>query len=108
MNMNENEEMIEDITEVEEVIPTNNEQINSNEVVTEQVISDFIDEVVTDNNSSAENVESLSESEPQQQVETKKKSKAPALIILFILLILDIAAITIYIIGIDKVISFIK
>lgn len=108
MNMNENEEMIEDITEVEEAVPTSNEQTNSNEVVTEQVINDSTNEVIADNNSSAENVDILSESAPQQQVETKKKSKAPALIILFILLILDIAAIAIYIIGIDKVISFIK
>ena len=52
---------------------------------------------------SANDYETVNES-----ISEKKKNKTPIIILLSILLLLDLAALVIYIIGIDKVVSFIK
>lgn len=48
------------------------------------------------------------ESNKEEAVVTPKKRKAPLIILLSILLVIDVAALVIYIIGVDKILSFIK
>lgn len=50
----------------------------------------------------------LSETVTEEDNEEPPKKKAPIIILLSIFLLIDIAALVIYIIGIDKVLSFIK
>ena len=44
----------------------------------------------------------------EEVAEVAKKSKTPLIVLLSILLVLDVAALVIYLIGFDKVFSFIK
>ena len=61
-----------------------------------------------DENINIENADNSVAASTEVISEVKKKKKAPLIVLLVILLILDIAALVIYIIGIDKVLSFIK
>lgn len=84
---------------------------NINEEQTES--SNENQSVVLENNNSEEKTTKVgekteSEAVEQSMDETKKKSKMPLIILLSILLVIDIAALVIYIIGIDKVLGFIK
>lgn len=94
-----NEEMIEDIVEVEETISSSSQTIEEDTANPE---------ILVDKNTGEGMQNIIHTEESAEQVIVKKKSKVLPLIILFTLLILDIVAIAIYIIGIDKVISFIK
>lgn len=112
----------DDITadkKIDDVILTeNNESINLNESVVLEASNVNTDEhenqsVVLENNigeeKTTENVEKPeSETVEPSMVEIKKKSKMPLIILLSILLVIDVAALVIYIIGIDKVLGFIK
>lgn len=97
--MIESEEMIEEIDEVEESTDT------SQSVVEDSTTGEIIEEKIMD---ISEETDSSVTVEASNEIVVKKKSKVLPLIILFTLLVLDIAAIAIYIIGIDKVLSFIK
>lgn len=112
----------DDITsdkKIDDVILTeNNESINLNESVVLEASNVNTDEhenqsVVLENNigeekTTKEGEKTESEAVEQSMDETKKKSKMPLIILLSILLVIDIAALVIYIIGIDKVLGFIK
>ena len=112
----------DDITadkKIDDVILTEkDENINLNESVVLEASNVNTDEqenqsVVLENNigeeKTTENVEKPeSETVEPSMVEIKKKSKMPLIILLSILLVIDVAALVIYIIGIDKVLGFIK
>ena len=73
-----------------------------------KLIYDYIigNDIEKENNvETGENIQNESLKTPEKM---SKNKKIPLLILLFVLLILDIAALVIYIIGIDKVFSFIK
>ncbi len=55
-----------------------------------------------------EEVKAEETKQEEQEAVKPKKRKAPIIVLLSILLVLDVAALVIYIIGIDKVLSFIK
>ena len=105
----ENEEVLEEIEE----IPT--EEVKDDNIVVEQDLTledneskDNQEEVL--NVDGEENVSEAKEDAPQEETTEYEyhKNKVPIIIILSILLVLDIAALVIYLIGIDKVVSFIK
>lgn len=121
--MDTNVDMIEEIEEIE----TPEEQIDNSDVVINQDISvaeetkseeiPVIEEVEEKNNLENNEIDvnepneekQNAEEEPKEETnELPSKSKAPAIVILSVLLVLDIAALVIYMIGIDKVISFVK
>ena len=104
---NNNEEMIDVINESEEL--TSGANVNESEQAQIQDASEL---------KSEEEVMDITEDKPVEEASDdesalinsvyKKKSKVPLLVILSILLVLDIAALVIYLIGIEKVLSFIK
>lgn len=101
-NIETNEEIIEDINEVESA----KEESLDDTVVLEDISkiddSEFKEEVSSDS-------EEITDEAVEEYIKKdKKKKKTLLIIILSILLVLDIAALVIYIIGIDKVIGFIK
>ena len=107
--MNNNEELIEEINDVMEEVGTNvnttNTVNNTNTVVENQ------DNSINQTPTSLDNETTQASSEPESALDEEyisSKSKVPILVILSILLVIDIAALVIYIIGIDKVLSFIK
>ncbi len=120
--MDTKEEMIEEIEDIEmpEEIDTNDVVINQDISVAEETKSEeipVIEEVEEKNGLENNEIdvnepneeEQLAEEEPKEKInELPSKSKAPAIIILSVLLVIDVAALVIYMIGIDKVISFIK
>lgn len=129
--MDTKEEMIEEIEEMEDLstdskenVETRTEEVKPDVSVVEPVIEDAtLEPVLNDNvNTTDEQLadkkqdkkeeiapEQKEEIPQEEQVkETPKKNKAPLIVLLSILLVLDIAALVIYIIGIEKVISFIK
>lgn len=129
--MDTKEEMIEEIEEMEDLstdskenVETRTEEVKPDVSVVEPVIEDAaLEPVLNDNvNTTDEQLadkkqdkkeeiapEQKEEIPQEEQVkETQKKNKAPLIVLLSILLVLDIAALVIYIIGIEKVISFIK
>lgn len=98
--MDNKEEMIEDLDIVETV---------SEETIKFEPITEPVNEVVNAEVSEETSAEEAQVQEEQQEIVVEpKKSKVPLLVFLIILLILDIAALVIYIIGIDKVLGFIK
>lgn len=100
------EEVLSDIPTVLENNDSSvsNQKINSDNNTNENIVSDnSINENDTDKLDSTINYETVNES-----LNEKKKSKAPLIILLSILLFIDIVALIIYIIGVDKIISFIK
>lgn len=123
--MDTNVDMIEEIEDIE--TPEEQEKIDTSDVVINQDISvaeetksegiPVIEEVEEKNNLENNEMDvnepneekQIAEEEPKEEAnELPSKSKAPAIVILSVLLVLDIAALVIYMIGIDKVISFIK
>ena len=100
------EEVLSDIPTVLENNDSSvsNQKINSDNNTNENIVSDnSFNENDTDKLDSTINYETVNES-----LNEKKKSKAPLIILLSILLFIDIVALIIYIIGVDKIISFIK
>ncbi len=132
--MDTKEDMIEEMDEMEDLsIDSKTEEPQAEEThidipIVESVIEEDIlpaeakEETMSENESEDENNNSeevsdsktleenndLDKEKDETAEELPKKSKVPAIVILSILLILDIAALVIYIIGIEKVISFIK
>lgn len=108
--MDTNTDMIEEIEEVETTENNDDEFVD----ITKENINDKSDIV---ENEEKETVNDINEQEKTGEQETEEtenevilpsRNKKPIIIILSILLVLDIAALVIYLIGIDKVISFIK
>lgn len=100
------EEVLSDIPTVLENNDSSvsNQKINSDNNTNENIVSDnSVNENDTDKLDSTISYETVNES-----LNEKKKSKAPLIILLSILLFIDIVALIIYIIGVDKIISFIK
>lgn len=122
--MDAKDEMIEEIEDIEEIDDTSKKEEVSGEkendtpnldepVIEEPIIGNDItienETKLEDEEVKEEKVEEKStEKEDNNQVVEPKKNKAPLIVLLSILLVLDIAALVIYIIGIEKVISFIK
>lgn len=101
-NIETKEEMIEDINEVESA----KEESLDDTVVLEDISkiddSEFKEEVSSDS-------EEITDEAVEEYIKKdKKKKKTLLIVILSILLVLDIAALVIYLIGIDKVLGFIK
>ncbi len=84
--------------------------IIKDEVVPEEVSKSLDDkeDLKEENKPDENNQNSIDENKEVDLQDLPKKSKAPILVLLSILLALDIAALVIYIIGVEKVISFIK
>lgn len=87
------------------------------EVIKEEIVEDkkeapeLKDEIIEESKEeSKEETLSLSndEKENNEVIIEDKKSKVPLIIILSVLLVLDLLALAIYMIGIDKVLNFIK
>ena len=103
---NNNEEMIDVINESEELTSGANAESeqaqiqDASELKSEEEVMDITEDKPVEDASDDESalINSV----------YKKKSKVPLLVILSILLVLDIAALVIYLIGIEKVLSFIK
>jgi len=130
--MDTKEEMIEEIDVMEDLSidsKTEDETKNENTKIETEVSIPVIEEEILPseiNNDNEENKveeeknendeekvaktseESLNNEQEKQVEELPKKNKTPLIILLSVLLVLDIAALVIYIIGIEKVISFIK
>lgn len=87
----------------QEINSDNNTNTNENIVSDNDVNENIVSEKDTDKLDSTISYETVNES-----LNEKKKSKAPLIILLSILLFIDIVALIIYIIGVDKIISFIK
>lgn len=122
--MDTKEEVLEEINDVEEineeitpdkkieevVVPT--EEPAEMSISNDAVVNEPVVQINEDDNNISEIVKETSEDKPlnnqEKEVVKEKKSKAPLIVILSILLALDIAALVIYIIGIDKVLGFIK
>ncbi len=112
--LNENNDITEEskeevLSDIPTVLENNdssvsNQKINSDNNTNENIVSDnSVNENDTDKLDSTISYETVNES-----LNEKKKSKAPLIILLSILLFIDIVALIIYIIGVDKIISFIK
>lgn len=97
--MDTNEEMIEEINEVEE---------SKSENLDDTVVLDDISKI--DNvESNSENSDLITDEAVEEYIKAEDKKKKKLIIaILTILLVFDIAALVIYMIGVDKVIGFIK
>lgn len=97
--MDTNEEMIEEINEVEE---------SKSENLDDTVVLDDISKI--DNvESNSENSDLITDEAVEEYIKAEGKKKKKLIIaILTILLVFDIAALVIYMIGVDKVIGFIK
>ena len=112
--LNENNDITEEskeevLSDIPTVLENNdssvsNQKINGDNNTNENIVSDnSVNENDTDKLDSTISYETVNES-----LNEKKKSKAPLIILLSILLFIDIVALIIYIIGVDKIISFIK
>lgn len=91
------EPIIKEDTLPEESI--NNDMVVENKLKEESNVAD---------ETTASEIQEEKKEETNSEHELSKKSKTPVIIILSVLLVLDIAALVVYIIGIEKVISFIK
>ena len=100
------DEVLEDIEEIEEIEDTPKEDEIKNDVANTKNVSENNSDKV-DNNKGLEKTEVISDN---SLISSEKKSNKKVLIItlLSILLVIDVAALVIYLIGIEKVISFIK
>ena len=96
-NIETKEEIIEDINEVEE------------ESLDDTVVLDDISKMDKVEETDSENGDLITDEAIEEYIKTESRKKKKLIIaILSILLVLDIAALVIYIIGVDKVIGFIK
>ena len=104
MDTNNKDEMIEELEEIvdESTVDESNKTIEDivEEPLNRQESNDDSNKISDDKEKQYEMVD--------QSLNQKKKSKAPIIVLLSIFLIIDIAALVIYIIGVDKVIEFIK
>lgn len=95
---------------LEDVTVNDNDEIKENvEVQTSEIINENNEEkidVIKDNESNEE--QKGYETVEQNLNEKPKKNNVPLIIFLSVLLVIDIAALVIYLIGIEKVLSFIK
>lgn len=93
--------------------------INAEENISNSIVENPDEVTVKDENSIQTESSDLSlnkenkdgdkiENNEESSIEKQKKSKVPLIIFLSILLIIDIAALVIYLIGIEKVLVFIK
>ena len=110
--MDNKEEMIEEINDVSEVNDIKpsinlrddksetsiNEDANNNELAIEDINSS------NTSNVTSEEIDLNIDNIPKENI--KVRSKAPIIIILSVLLFLDLAALVIYLIGVDKVLQF--
>lgn len=112
-----NEDVIEDIEDIEEIEETPKENDESSKINTasneEELVSDDVILEDTSNNDNSETDSKTSDAEETLDnevlnAEKKNNKKIPIIVLLSILLVIDIAALVIYLIGIEKVISFIK
>ena len=105
MDTNSKDEMIEELEEIvdESTVDESNKTNEENDKTA--VIEDIVEEPLDkqESNDKEKQYEMV-----DQSLNQKKKSKAPIIVLLSIFLIIDIAALVIYIIGVDKVIEFIK
>ena len=105
MDTNSKDEMIEELEEIvdESAVDESNKTNEENDKTA--VIEDIVEEPLDkqESNDKEKQYEMV-----DQSLNQKKKSKAPIIVLLSIFLIIDIAALVIYIIGVDKVIEFIK
>ena len=101
--MNNNEELMEEINDIVDENINIESQKKDNQEIRENTIVPNVE--ISYNTISVDNEELIV---PPAGEYEPSKSKTPLLIILSFLLVLDIAALVIYIIGIDKVLSFIK
>ncbi len=141
MDTNNNEELIEELTDSEtskteedgvskEIVPDKKiedeigvdviqKPINAEENISNSIVENPDEVTVKDENSIQTESSDLSlnkenkdgdkiENNEESSIEKQKKSKVPLIIFLSILLIIDIAALVIYLIGIEKVLVFIK
>lgn len=95
---------------LEDVTVNDNDEIKENvEVQTSEIINENNEEkidVIKDNELNEE--QKGYETVEQNLNEKPKKNNVPLIIFLSVLLVIDIAALVIYLIGIEKVLSFIK
>ena len=97
------DEIKSDVANTKNVSENNSDKVDNNKGLEKtEVISDKVD-----NNKGLEKTEVISDN---SLISSEKKSNKKVLIItlLSILLVIDVAALVIYLIGIEKVISFIK
>ncbi len=113
MDTNSKDEMIEELEEIvdESTVDESNKTNEENDKTA--VIEDIVEEPLNRQESNDDSNKISDDKEKQyemvdQSLNQKKKSKAPIIVLLSIFLIIDIAALVIYIIGVDKVIEFIK
>ena len=107
-------EEIEDIVEIEESpkeaikLPEIKDVSNEEEAISDDVILEDVS-----NDSKDASVDTNVENETKEDnsyliTDNENKKKIPIIVLLSILLVIDIAALVIYLIGIEKVVSFIK
>ena len=131
--MEPKDEMIEEIQEVEELSADDKKDKENKDELKEEgkeklkdesktealiidpIINDTLSNddnnetlLVEENNDNSSDENETEEKNVQETYDSPKKSKAPLIVLLSILLVLDISALVIYIIGVEKVISFIK
>lgn len=111
-----NEDVIEDIEEIEEIEETPKDNDKSSKINIapneEELASDDVILEDTNNNDNSETDSKTSDAKETLDNEVlnaeKNNKKIPIIVLLSILLVIDIAALVVYLIGIEKVISFIK
>ena len=118
VDVKNNEDVLEDIEEIEEIeeIPKEDGKASEVEAVSNEETSISNQSVLKDdskdNNEDANNIiddeTKINEDNPSLSTIKKDGKKVPIIVLLSILLIIDIASLVIYLIGIEKVISFIK
>ena len=112
-----NEDVLEDIEDIEEIEETpkeNDESSEINDAPNEEELAN--DDVIlkaaskNDNGETDSKISGAEETLDNEALNAKKKNnkKVPIIVLLSVLLVIDIAALVIYLIGIEKVISFIK
>lgn len=118
VDIKNNEDVLEDIEEIEEIeeIPKEDGKASEVEAVSNEETSisnqSILKDDSKDNNEDANNISDdetkINEDNPSLSTIKKDGKKVPIIVLLSILLIIDIASLVIYLIGIEKVISFIK
>ena len=119
VDVKNNEDVLEDIEEIEEIEEPSKEDDKSSEVkdapnenasISDDVISvdttkDYSGKVISD---TAKSETKVAEDDSTLTDGEKNNKKVLIIVLLSILLVIDLAALIIYLIGIEKVISFIK
>ena len=114
-----NEDVLEDIEDIEEIEEISKEDGKASEVeavsneetsISNQSIlkDDSEDNNSEDANNISDGETKINEDNPSLSTIKKDGKKVPIIVLLSILLVIDIAALVIYLIGVEKVISFIK